>query len=118
MHNHPLHRGTLVFRRFDVFTFICFLVIRWLIPFCRACGENGRFFRAEDETMKVVLMIIGSLGGLYAVAGGSLFIRTMITSDPGTAYGGSTIAASVLPLCLGLIVCIACFQKAFQKPKL
>ena len=67
--------------------------------------------------MKVVLIIIGSLGGLYAVIGIVQFIRTMMTSNPGTAYGGANIAASVLPVCLGLIVCVVCFQKAFRKPK-
>jgi hypothetical protein len=64
--------------------------------------------------MKVVLIIIG---GLYAVVGGFLFIRTLMTSNPGTAYGGANIAASVVPVCLGLIVCVACFQKVLRKPK-
>ena len=67
--------------------------------------------------MKVVLIIIGSLGGLYAIVGSFLFIRTIMTSNPGTAYGGANIAASVVPVCLGLIVCVACFQKAFRNPK-
>jgi hypothetical protein len=67
--------------------------------------------------MKVVLIIIGSLGGLYAIVGSFLFIRTIMTSNAGTAYGGANIAASIVPVCLGLIVCVACFQKAFRKPK-
>ncbi len=66
--------------------------------------------------MKVFLIIIGSLGGLYAVVGIIQFIRTMMTSDPGTAYGGANIAASIVPVCLGLIVCLFCFQRAFRKP--
>jgi hypothetical protein len=37
-------------------------------------------------------------------------------SNPGTAYGGAIIAVSVFPVCLGLIVALACFQRAFRKP--
>jgi uncharacterized membrane protein len=66
--------------------------------------------------MKGVLIIIGSLGGLYALFAIIQFIRTIMTSDPGTAYGGANIAASIVPICLGLIVCLACFQRAFRKP--
>jgi len=67
--------------------------------------------------MKVVLIIIGSLGGLYAVFGIVQLIRTLLEANPSTAYGGSIIAASVVPVCLGLIVCLICFQRAFRKPK-
>jgi hypothetical protein len=66
--------------------------------------------------MKAILIIIGSLGGLYAVFGIVQSIRTLLESNPGTAYGGANIAANVLPVCLGLIVCLACFQRAFRKP--
>ncbi len=67
--------------------------------------------------MKAFLIIIGALGGLYAVFGIIQLISTMMTSNPGTAYGGANIAASVVPVCLGLIVCLACFQRAFRRPK-
>jgi uncharacterized membrane protein len=67
--------------------------------------------------MKVILIIIGSLAGLYTLVGVIQFIRAMLTSDPGTAYGTANIAASVVPVCLGLIVCLACFMGAFRKPK-
>ena len=66
--------------------------------------------------MKAVLIIVGSLGGLYAAFGILQLIRTMMTSNPGTAYGGASIMASVVAVCLGLIVCLACFQRAFRKP--
>jgi uncharacterized membrane protein len=66
--------------------------------------------------MKVILIIIGCLGGAYAVVGVVQFIKAMLISDPATAYGTSYIAASVVPVCLGLIVCVLCFQKAFRKP--
>jgi uncharacterized membrane protein len=65
---------------------------------------------------KVVLIIIGSLGVLYALFGILQLIRTLLETNPGTAYGGSSIAGSVVPVCLGLIVCLACFQRAFRKP--
>lgn len=63
--------------------------------------------------MKVVLIILGTLGGLYAVFGIVQLIRTFQEANP----GGSIIAASVVPVCLGLIVCLACFQRAFRKPQ-
>ncbi len=66
--------------------------------------------------MKFVLIIIGSLGGLYAAFGIIQFIRTLSESNPGTPYGGANIAASVVPVCLGLILCLVCFQRAFRKP--
>jgi hypothetical protein len=73
--------------------------------------------RAGDVVKKVVLIIVGSLGGLYAIVGVVQFIHILLTSDPGTAYGTAHIAASVAPVCLGLIVCLACFLSVFRKPK-
>ncbi|HEY7423671.1 MAG TPA: hypothetical protein VH682_05445 [Gemmataceae bacterium] len=67
--------------------------------------------------MKAVLIIVGSLGGLYALFGLVQFVRTLLASDPGTTYGIVSMAGSVLPVCLGLIVCLLCFQRAFRKPK-
>ncbi|VTS05718.1 unnamed protein product [Tuwongella immobilis] len=66
--------------------------------------------------MKVVLIIIGSLGGLYAAIGIAQLLRTLVECNSGTAYGGAKIAASILPVCLGLIVWLVCFQRAFRKP--
>jgi len=66
--------------------------------------------------MKIVLIVIGALGGLYALFG-IIQLVNAIGSSPVTAYGGSNIAASVVPVCLGLIVCVVCFQRAFRKPK-
>jgi hypothetical protein len=66
--------------------------------------------------MKAVLIILGSLGGLYAAVGIVQFIRTLLTINPGTVFGGAMIAASVVPICLGLALCLFCFQRAFRKP--
>ena len=67
--------------------------------------------------MKAVLIIFGSLAGLYAIVGVVQFIWVMLTSDASSAYGVAKIAASVVPVCLGLIVCLACLMKAFPKLK-
>jgi hypothetical protein len=67
--------------------------------------------------MKVILIIIGSLGALYAVVAILQFARTLMTRDPATAYGSAEIAASVVPICLGLIVSLFCFQRALRKTK-
>jgi hypothetical protein len=67
--------------------------------------------------MKVVLIIVGSLAGLYALFGIVRLIRTLLTSDPGTSYEIARLMGSILPACLGLIVCLLCFQRAFRKPR-
>jgi hypothetical protein len=65
--------------------------------------------------MKVVLIVIGSLGGLYALAAIVQFVRELLTANGGTAIGGATVAASIAPVCLGLIICLSCFRAAFGK---
>ena len=67
--------------------------------------------------MKIPLIIIGALAGLYATFGIVQMIYVLVTSDPGSAYGVTNIAASVVPPAIGLIVCIVCFQKVLAKPK-
>ena len=67
--------------------------------------------------MKVVLIIVGSLAGLYTLVAVVQLIHNLLTSDPSTTYGTMNIAASVVPVCLGLIVCLACFMNVFRKPK-
>ena len=66
--------------------------------------------------MKVLLIIIGSLGGLYAAIAIVQFIHALSESNPGSTYGVTNIAASAVPVCLGLVVCLVCFQRAFRKP--
>ena len=67
--------------------------------------------------MKIILLIIGSLAGLYTLFAVVQLLRNFLASDPGTAYGTMNIAASVVPVCIGLIVCLACFMSVFRKPK-
>jgi hypothetical protein len=67
--------------------------------------------------VKAVLIILGTLGGVYAVFAIVQLIRTLTEANPGSAYGASRISMTVVPVCLGLIVCVACFQRAFRKPK-
>jgi hypothetical protein len=67
--------------------------------------------------MKAAMIVIGSLAGLYAVFGVVQFVRTLMASDAGTAYGGAAIAAGVAPPCIGLVVCLICFRLAFRGPR-
>jgi uncharacterized membrane protein len=66
--------------------------------------------------MKIVWIIIGALGGLFALVGIGQLVKVYTTTNVETAYGGSSLAAAVFPICLGLIACLYGFQKAFQKP--
>ena len=65
--------------------------------------------------MKAVLIVLGSLGALYAAAGIVQLVGVLLHVRAGTTYGGAVIAASVVPVCLGLAVCLFCFQRAFRK---
>ena len=67
--------------------------------------------------MKILLIIIGSLAGLYATVAVIRLVYVLVTSDPGSAYGVANIAASLVPPVIGLVVCIVCFQKVLAKPK-
>ena len=67
--------------------------------------------------MKILLIVIGSLAGLYTAAALVQFIYALVSTNAGTAYGTANIAASVVPVCIGLLVCVACFAGAFKKPK-
>lgn len=66
--------------------------------------------------MKIVWIIIGALGGLFALVGIGQLVKANTISNPESAYGSANIAAAVFPICLGLIACVYGFQKAFQKP--
>jgi hypothetical protein len=67
--------------------------------------------------MKILLIIIGSLAGLYAAFGVVQFIGVLLTSNAAAPYWVSQIALGLVSVLLGLIVCLACFQAAFRKPK-
>ena len=54
--------------------------------------------------------------GVYALAGFVMLAKTLLEVRADTAVGASITAASVVPVCLGLIVCVVCFQRAFRKP--
>lgn len=67
--------------------------------------------------MKIVLIVIGSLAGLYAAVGAVLFIVALATPQGISAYAVSNVVLHLVPVCLGLIVCLACFQGAFRNLK-
>ena len=64
--------------------------------------------------MRIVLIVVGSLAALYAIGGTVQFIGALSSENAGTTYGGTRIAATVVPVCLGLIVSLACFGRAFR----
>ena len=66
---------------------------------------------------KILLIVVGSLGGIYAIAAVVQFVNVLFAVDADNPYRTATIAASVAPICFGLMVCIACFSAAFKKPK-
>ena len=65
--------------------------------------------------MKILLIVIGSLAGLYAAVALVQMGYVLVTSDSGSAYGVANIAASVVPAAIGLLVCVVCFQKVMAK---
>jgi uncharacterized membrane protein len=67
--------------------------------------------------MKIVLIVVGALGGIYAIAGIVQLVSVMNTTNPESAYGTSRLAASVVPVAIGLVVCLVCFGTVFSKPK-
>lgn len=66
--------------------------------------------------MKLVWIVIGVLGGLFALVGIGQLLKVYMATNAETAYGASNLAAAVFPICLGLIACVYGFQKAFRKP--
>jgi hypothetical protein len=75
------------------------------------------FGLSKGIIMKVILIVVGILAGIYAIFGVVQFVGRLLTSDPTRAYGTAGIAASAVPVCVGLIVCLTCFMSAFRRPK-
>lgn len=67
--------------------------------------------------MKILLIMIGSLAGFYTIVGLVRMVSVMTTSNPNNAYGLANMASSVVPVAIGAIICLVCFQKAFAKTK-
>jgi hypothetical protein len=66
--------------------------------------------------VKVILIVIGSLAALYAAVAIVQLVHTLLATNAENPYEISRLAASVVPVCLGLIVSLICFLKAFGKP--
>jgi hypothetical protein len=66
---------------------------------------------------KIILIVIGVLGGVYALFGIIQFISVLMSSNTSTTYGQTNIVASFVPICIGLAVCIGCLQAALRKHK-
>jgi hypothetical protein len=67
-------------------------------------------------TTKIVLVLVGLLAGLYALAGVGQLVGVLFRNG-GSPYEVSNIAANVVPVCLGLIVCVACFRHVLKRGK-
>ena len=67
--------------------------------------------------MKVILILIASLAGIYSIFAVVQLVRAFTVSNSDSAYGISNIAASVVPVVLGFAVCLVCLQKALAKTK-
>ncbi len=66
----------------------------------------------------IVLIVIGSLAGLYSIGALIQLIAVLATvKDRTTGYPPAKyIASAIVPLCLGLAVCLWCLSRAFRKP--
>lgn len=65
--------------------------------------------------MKIVLIVLGILAAAYTVFAVVQLINLLSAPNTGSTYGVGQMAGGVLAVCLGLIVCLACFQQAFKK---
>ena len=64
--------------------------------------------------MKVILILVGAAGTLYALLAVVQMLGIMLTSDPRATGGASAWASGIVPICLGLVVAVACFQRALR----
>jgi hypothetical protein len=62
-------------------------------------------------------IVIGVLGGTYALIAMIQFIKVIASSNTSSAYGQANIAAHIVPICLGLAIFLVCLKPAFQKHK-
>lgn len=65
-----------------------------------------------------LLIVIGVLSGIYAIIGGGYLVQAIVTQGIQTQAAIVQAVAYVVPPCVGLVVSVSCFQKAFQKPRL
>ena len=78
----------------------------------RTCFRYVVYSIFKGKAIKTVLIIVGVLGSFYALAATLQLGKVLMEGSPAFA-----IASSIVPVCLGLIVAVACFQKAFGKKR-
>jgi hypothetical protein len=66
-------------------------------------------------TKLILLVLVGVLSGLYGLGAIVMLIQVLMTHDMSSAGGISMIAAYVVPPCIGLIICHACFKRVLRK---
>ena len=67
--------------------------------------------------MKIVLIVIGSLLGVYAAAGVVRFTYKLFTADLAIELAVPKLAATILVVGLPAALSFFCFQYAFRKRK-
>lgn len=66
--------------------------------------------------MRTSLLIVGAaLSGVYTLGSIGFLIGALITYDPFSARGGMEIAASVVPPCIGAVICLSCIGALRRK---
>ena len=59
--------------------------------------------------MKTTLAIVGTLASIYAIAAAVQFVMKVASEAP-----VAIIAASAVPICIGLLVAVACFDRVLR----
>jgi hypothetical protein len=59
--------------------------------------------------MKTSLAIVGTLASIYAIAAAVQFVVKVASESP-----VAIIAASEVPICVGLLVAVACFDRVLR----
>ena len=62
--------------------------------------------------MKSTLAIVGTLAALYAIAAAVQFVMKVASESP-----VAIIAASAVPICVSLLVAVACFDRVLRVPR-
>lgn len=65
--------------------------------------------------MKFVLIFVGVLATAYAGAGVVQLFKALTQSNPSSSYGAAGLAANAVPVLIGALVALICFQRAFRK---
>ena len=71
----------------------------------------------HSNMKKIILIVIGSLVGVYSAFAIVQMMWTVFTRNPLSSGGAGDIAATFSIAALSVGLCAVCFQKAFCKPR-